>query len=168
MLPVTTALALALFAPSADLKLKPHDWPQFRGPNRDGFSKETGLLKKWPDGGPPKVWTVSGCGEGYSSVAVAGGLIFGAGSKGGETHVWARDEVTGEVKWSTAFDTARPDNRGGGPRGTPTYANGKVYAVSGNGTLVCFDAQGDGKGRFPCVDLNPCFPTALGALLKDE
>ena len=73
------------------------NWPQFRGPNRDGFSSETGLLKKWPENGPPKVWTVTGAGQGYSTVAVAGGLIFGTGKKDGQEQVWALDEATGEL-----------------------------------------------------------------------
>jgi len=55
------------------------DWPQFRGPNRDGKSTETGLLKKWPEGGPKLLWSVDGLGEGYSSIAVAGGLVYTTG-----------------------------------------------------------------------------------------
>ena len=51
------------------------DWPQWRGPNRDGVSKETGLLKQWPAEGPPLVWKAVGAGTGYSSLAIAGGRI---------------------------------------------------------------------------------------------
>ena len=71
MTPVTLALAVALAAPVPAAKGGKFDWPQFRGPDRDGVSKETGLLKEWPAGGPKKAWTVSGCGGGYSTVAVA-------------------------------------------------------------------------------------------------
>ena len=52
------------------------DWPQFRGPGRDGKSAETGLLKKWPEAGPKKLWSVEGLGIGYSSVAVADGFVY--------------------------------------------------------------------------------------------
>lgn len=138
---VPAAVALLLFAPAADLQLKPTDWPQFRGPHRNGYSDETGLLKKWPDGGPPKVWTATGLGGGYSSVSVAGGLIFATGLKSSQQHVFALDETTGREKWSTPI--GEPGRGGGyeGPRSTPTFANGKVYAVGMGGELVCCAAQ---------------------------
>ena len=58
------------------------EWPQWRGPERNGVSKETGLLKRWPEGGPPLAWTASGLGSGLSSVAITGGRIFTAGDRG--------------------------------------------------------------------------------------
>ncbi len=140
MPPFAAALAALCLAPAAELTVKPTDWPQFRGPNRNGFSPETGLLKKWPEGGPPQVWTATGAGQGYSSVAVVGGVVFGTGMKGGQEHIWAMDEATGQVKWSTPFARSHSD----GPRSTPTYAGGKVYAVGYSGLLVCADA-GTGK-----------------------
>ena len=51
------------------------DWPQFRGPNRDGVSTETGLLQSWPADGPPLAWTAKGLGGGYSTVSVAGDRV---------------------------------------------------------------------------------------------
>ncbi len=56
------------------------DWPQFRGPHRDGKSTETGLLKKWPQAGPRLIWSVEGLGAGYSSAAIADGLVYTTGS----------------------------------------------------------------------------------------
>ncbi|HVK19082.1 MAG TPA: PQQ-binding-like beta-propeller repeat protein [Fimbriiglobus sp.] len=142
MAPLPTVLAVLCLAPAAELSVKPTDWPQFRGPNRDGVSTETGLLKKWPEGGPPKVWTATGLGGGYGSVSVVGGLIFGTGEKDGKEYVWALDEATGEQKWATPFADA-PRVPGGydeGPRSAPTYAAGKVYAVGQGGVLACLDA----------------------------
>jgi hypothetical protein len=55
------------------------DWPQFRGPSRDGKSAETGLLKKWPEGGPKLLWSVDGLGIGFSSVAVVDGFVYTTG-----------------------------------------------------------------------------------------
>ncbi len=52
------------------------DWPQWRGANRDGISKETGLLKQWAPEGPPLVWKATGAGFGYSSFAIANGRLF--------------------------------------------------------------------------------------------
>jgi len=126
------------FATGADLKVKATDWPQFRGPNRDGMSTETGLLKEWPAEGPKKLWTTSGLGGGYSSTCVVGGFIFGTGRKNGEEHIWALEEATGKPVWSTSF--SKKVDKEDGPRGTPTYAAGKLYAVGPLGDLVCVDA----------------------------
>jgi outer membrane protein assembly factor BamB len=142
MAPLSAILVALTLAPAAELKVKPTDWPQFRGPDRTGVSQETGLLKQWPTEGPPKVWTATGLGGGYGSVSVVGGLIFGTGEKDGKEYVWALDEATGEKKWETPFGDA-PRVPGGydeGPRSTPTYAAGKVYAVGQGGELVCCDA----------------------------
>lgn len=140
MATLPVVLAALCLAPATELKVKPTDWPQFRGPNRDGVSPETGLLKEWPEGGPPKVWTAADLGGGYSSVSIAGGLIFGTGEKDGKEYVWALDEATGGQKWATPFAAAQNVGYGEGPRSTPTYAAGKVYAVGQGGTLVCCDA----------------------------
>ena len=58
------------------------DWPQFRGPTRDGLSSETGLMKKWPDGGPDELWSFGDLGKGYASVAVVDGIIYTTGMIG--------------------------------------------------------------------------------------
>ena len=58
------------------------EWPQWRGANRDGISKETGLLKQWPEGGPPLVWKAAGAGRGYSSFAVSKGRLYTMGLQG--------------------------------------------------------------------------------------
>src|SRR5262245_64465306 len=55
------------------------EWPQWRGANRDGISKETGLLKQWPDGGPPLAWKASGAGRGYSSFSISKGRFYSLG-----------------------------------------------------------------------------------------
>ncbi len=75
------------------------DWPQWRGPNRDGISSETGLLDTWPKGGPPLVWKIQGLGEGYSSPAIAGGRLFIQGQQGDEEYVLAFDAATGKQLW---------------------------------------------------------------------
>jgi outer membrane protein assembly factor BamB len=123
------------------------DWPGFGGPNRDGVSTETGLAQKWPDGGPPKVWSVGGLGLGWGTPSVAGGKIYGLGLRDGKDGVWALDETTGKELWfapiaDTAADHGPQTN---GPASTPTVHNGKVYAVSHNGTVACLDAADKGK-----------------------
>jgi outer membrane protein assembly factor BamB len=137
---LTTISAVALTVAIAVCRASADDWPQFRGPNRDGVSAEKGLLQKWPDGGPPKMWTSSGLGLGDSSVAVANRTIFGTGKLGDKLSLWALDEATGKPKWSTPMSDEK-DVKAVEMNSTPTFANGKVYAVSGLGDLVCADAD---------------------------
>src|SRR5947209_13048361 len=58
------------------------DWPQWRGGDRDGVSKETGLLKQWPKGGPPLAWKANGIGEGMGGVSIAAGRVYVCGDSG--------------------------------------------------------------------------------------
>src|SRR5687768_16868157 len=76
------------------------DWPQWRGPNRNGVSTETGLLAQWPQGGPPLAWKATGLGTGHSSVSVANGRIFTMGDGPDGSYVRAIDEKTGKPLWA--------------------------------------------------------------------
>ncbi len=78
------------------------DWPQFRGPNRDGKSAETGLLKKWPETGPKMLWSAGGLGIGFSSVAVAGGFVYTTGMIDGEGFLFTYD-IAGNLKWKESY-----------------------------------------------------------------
>jgi outer membrane protein assembly factor BamB len=114
------------------------DWPQFRGPDRNGISKETGLLKEWPKDGPPVAWKVSGLGGGFSAPSVAGGRIFGMSYRGDNEVVWALDEKDGKEQWAKTIAPA--DKKIGyqvGPRCTPTVDGDLVYALGTAGELVC-------------------------------
>src|SRR3989442_3118195 len=115
------------------------DWPQWRGPNRDGISAETGLLESWPRGGPPLVWKTQGLGEGYSSFAVVGGRLYTQGQRGNQEFVLAFDANTGKQLWSTPSGRAFREQRGHGPRGTPTIDGTRLYALAADGTLMCLD-----------------------------
>ena len=117
------------------------EWPQWRGPNRDGISKETGLLKEWPEGGPPLVWKTQGAGRGYSSFAVSGGRLYTMGLRNDREYVIAFDTATGKEVWATAQGNAFRNDRGDGPRGTPTVDGDKLYALGGNGDLASLDAK---------------------------
>jgi outer membrane protein assembly factor BamB len=119
---------------------KPFDWPQWRGPERSGVSKETGLLRKWPVLGPPLAWKAEQLGNGYGSVSVAAGRVFGMGAIGGAENVWALHETTGKPLWNQTV--ARPSvrvDRGDGPRSTPTVDGDRLYALGVGGDLVCLD-----------------------------
>ena len=121
------------------LNLSAADWPQWRGPKRDGHSPETGLLQEWPAGGPPRVWKTNGLGAGYSSVAVANGRIFTMGDRGDSSFIHAFD-LKGKPLWSAKV--GKPGGGGGydGPRGTPTVDGEFVYAPGQHGDLVCVAA----------------------------
>lgn len=116
------------------------DWPQWRGVNRDGKSAETGLLRSWPEGGPRLAWRTSGAGEGYSSFAVAGGKLYTLGARGGTEYVMAFDEGTGRKLWEVAHGDRFSNDRGDGPRGTPTIDGAQMYAFGASGDLAAMDA----------------------------
>jgi outer membrane protein assembly factor BamB len=117
------------------------DWPAFRGPNRDGISPETGLLKEWPTEGPKLLWTGKNLGLGFGTPSIADGKIFGVGTRDGKDGVWALKESDGTELWFTPYaDTVQVARQTNGPGSTPTFHDGKVYAVSVNGTLACLDA----------------------------
>lgn len=113
-------------------------WPQYRGPNRDNISTETGLLDRWPEAGPAVKWTQDGLGEGYSTVSIADGKILTMGTEGNAEVVIARDAANGKPLWTTKTGGALfRDGTGNGPRGTPTIDGDRVYALGANGDLVC-------------------------------
>lgn len=117
------------------------NWPQWRGPNRDGISKETGLLKQWPTDGPPLAWKATGAGGGYSSFSISNGKLYTMGLRGDREYVVAFDVATGKEAWATAHGGAFRNDRGDGPRGTPTVDGNRVYALGGNGDLSALDAS---------------------------
>ncbi len=117
------------------------NWPQWRGPNRDGVSKETGLLKEWPAEGPALVWKASGAGRGYSSFAISNGKLYTMGLRGDREFVIAFDVATGKEAWATAHGSAFHNDRGDGPRGTPTVDGERIYTLGGAGDLSCLDAR---------------------------
>ena len=127
------------------LPLASAEWNQWLGPNRDGKSSETGLLAVWPESGPKQVWQVESLGAGYSSLAVNSGTLFTQGVKNGKQFLIALDAETGETVWETEHGKPYSNRRGGGPRGTPTVDDGRVYALGGDGNLICADAATGAK-----------------------
>jgi len=114
-------------------------WPQFHGPNGNNISTDSGLLSEWPEGGPELVWKVEGIGEGFSSVSLANGLIYTAGSIDDSAVVTAIN-LDGEIEWQAkcgaAWEKSYP-----GTRSTPTIDQTRVYFESPLGDLVCLDAK---------------------------
>ncbi|MFL5339785.1 MAG: PQQ-binding-like beta-propeller repeat protein [Gemmataceae bacterium] len=132
------------------------DWPQWLGPQRDGVWRETGIIKKFPEGGPPVVWRKP-VGEGYAGPAVADGRVyvtdwvmdkdakrpasaFAKSKLPGTEHVFCLDEKTGDVLWTHSYDCPYQVSYPAGPRCTPTVKDGKVYTLGTMGDLFCLDA----------------------------
>lgn len=142
---MTKSLTLtALLIAAAAFQVRSEDWPQWGGPNRDSYSKEKGLLQKWPDGGPKRVWLNENAGIGYAGVAIANGQIFTMGGREGNEHLLALNEKDGKEIWSAKMSPILKNGWGDGPRGTPTVLDGTVYALSGKGQLIAANAK-DGK-----------------------
>lgn len=113
------------------------DWPQWRGPNRSGIATETGLMKTWPASGPSVVWSISGLGEGYGSVAIKGDRLFVQGAKASESAVFCLNRADGKTIWVKTLGSKLGQDRGPGPRGTPTIDGDRLYALTENGDLGC-------------------------------
>jgi outer membrane protein assembly factor BamB len=120
------------------------DWPQWQGADRARVSNETGLLDQWPAAGPSVVWTATGLGAGYGSMAVAGDRVFVQGVRGRNSVVIALNRSDGKEVWSKTLGTSMDDDRGPGPRGTPTVDGDRVYVLSENGDLACLKTDGTG------------------------
>jgi outer membrane protein assembly factor BamB len=116
------------------------DWPQWRGPNRNGISKETGLLQEWPKEGPRLLWQVKDVGEGYSTPAVSGDRLFMVSNKGKDLEfVLACRVKDGHHAWSTPIGKVGP-NQGPqypGSRSTPTVDGAYLYVLGSDGDLAC-------------------------------
>lgn len=116
------------------------DWPQFRGPARDAVSQEHGLLRTWPPGGPPQLWSTAALGLGFGHPAIARGRVYVMGMYVSEGRVTALD-LDGRKLWQTAYG---PEWRRGsfqGARQTPTVDDGRLFLASGNGVLYALDAN---------------------------
>lgn len=113
------------------------DWPQWRGPRRDGVSSETGLLKDWNETKPKLLWSHTNAGKGFSGVAVVGDRLYTLGARDEQEAVLALDANTGKQIWATNVGRMYENGWGDGPRCTPTVDGERLYVLSGRGNLVC-------------------------------
>ncbi len=126
------------------------DWPQWRGPNRDGTSKETGLLKEWPEGGPKLLWAVSNVGDGYATPAVVGEHIYLVGNEGmDDESLHALSVADGKRIWSAKLGKVGPNDQNmnyPGGRSTPAIDGELIYVLGSDGDMSCVGK--DGKVRW--------------------
>jgi outer membrane protein assembly factor BamB len=148
--PVRLAIFLTFIALSAGGPANAEDWPCWRGPHRDGISRETGLLNEWPKDGPRQLWRAELSG-GFSTVAVADGRLFTQTKENNQEVVVCLDVATGKDIWRYRYDCdykahrtftggGRPQARTG-PRATPTVDGDRVYTLGATGTLLCLEAK---------------------------
>jgi len=146
---VTRLAAADLSTPAAPTART--DWPQWRGPNRDGVSLESGLLDAWPDAGPPILWKKP-IGRGFSSFAVADGRLFTMEQEEpdpatGEIFecIVCLDAQTGNDLWRFRYSSHFEERFGPGPRSTPAVDGGFVYAVGPTGIMHCLRTRSGEK-----------------------
>ncbi len=149
-------LSLILAVALAPTLIRADDWPQWLGPERNGVWRETGIVDTFPAEGPEVSWRVP-AGHGYSSPTIANGKVYltdyvieegeifnNPGARGplkGKERVRCFDAETGKELWSHDYDQPYNISYPGGPRSTPTVADGKVYALGAEGKFVCLDAN---------------------------
>jgi hypothetical protein len=129
---------------------------EWRGPGRTGIYDETGLLKKWPDGGPELLWETVGMGDGYSSATVTDDAVYVTGRKD-SSDVLTALTLDGKKKWETIYGKAWMANHTGS-RCTPTYYNGNLFLISGSGDIVCIGSDGKikwSKNHYKLYDSKP-------------
>jgi outer membrane protein assembly factor BamB len=131
----TRLILLALFA----IEAMAADWPQWRGPRRDGVCDETGLLQRWPEGGPPLKWSSTNLGRGYSAPILVAKRIYLTGDVGAELHIFALD-LEGKRVWQAKNGHSWKDPYPGA-RASCTFSEGRLYHLSAHGRLVCLDAE---------------------------
>ena len=120
------------------------DWPDFRGPARDGHYRATPIRTDWPASGLTPLWKQP-VGGGYASFVTAGGQAFTIEQRAREEVVAAYDVMTGRELWTSSWTARFSETMGGdGPRATPTWSNGRVFALGGEGELRALDAR-DGR-----------------------
>lgn len=146
---------LGLFLAGCLASVDADDWPQWMGPQRDNVWRESGVLEKFPDGGPEIVWRSPVAG-GYAGPAVAGGRVyvtdyvsadnvkvdnFQRETFTGTERVLCLDETSGELLWKHEYPVRYTISYPSGPRCTPNVVDGRVYTLGAEGNLFCFDAQ---------------------------
>ena len=167
-------IALMLFATSS-VAMAIADWPQWRGPNRDGLVSDASIPRAWPKE-LKQEWKVT-VGVGHASPVVANGRVYVFARQGEEEVLLCLDLATGKEIWRSSQPIAyemhnAAKGHGKGPKSTPVLSNGNVYTLGITGVLSCHDAQtGKLKWRrefskqYPKT--SPQFGTAMSPLMLD-
>jgi len=119
------------------------DWPQWRGPKRNGISSET--IAPFPPSGPKLLWSAS-VGTGFSAISISQGRLYTMGNTNEHDIIWCLDAATGREIWKHTYASRLdPQYYEGGPGATPTVEDGKVITISKWGTVLCLAAATGSK-----------------------
>ncbi|MGC6566825.1 MAG: PQQ-binding-like beta-propeller repeat protein [Akkermansiaceae bacterium] len=138
-------LSISLLVSTASPLLS-KDWPQWRGPNLDASSTETGIIKDWTKSPPKLLWNSEGAGKGYSSVSVANGVIYTTGNFSGDRKgqgISAFSTKDGKLLWQTPVTDFTPDHGHKGARSVPAVDGDRLYITTSNGMIACVSTQGE-------------------------
>ncbi|MDB6150955.1 MAG: alcohol dehydrogenase [Chthoniobacter sp.] len=142
-LPVRSRTLISILTVLASLTVfsRADDWPQWRGPNRDGVSQEQGWIDQFPNSGPPIAWKAT-VGLGFSSVVVGKGKAYTAGHANGSDTVFCFDALSGKELWKHSYPSELGDKFfEGGTTGSPTLAGDRLFWLSRWGDLYCYNAN---------------------------
>ncbi len=165
---IAVLAAAAALAPEA----AGQDWPQWRGPNRDGAVACFSEPDAWPEGLTAR-WTVS-VGQGYATPILVGDRIYMYTRQGGDEVLAALDADSGAVVWRTAyaapFEMSRATARHGpGPKSTPTFADGRLFTLGMSGIVSAFDAEtGRQLWQKPAPPVEPLYHTAMSPVVEGD
>ncbi|MEP6637137.1 MAG: PQQ-binding-like beta-propeller repeat protein, partial [Acidobacteriota bacterium] len=142
--PIAPGQPVAANVPGADQTASAHPtrnyWTNFRGPNRDGRYDEMAVLTQWPANGLTPIWKQP-VGLGYSSFVVADGRAYTIEQRRSQEVVAAYDVANGHELWKQGWNASFSNDTGDGPRSTPTWDDGRLYALGATGELRCLDAK---------------------------
>jgi outer membrane protein assembly factor BamB len=145
------SLSTVSFSSSANRNVSGADWPQWRGPERSGVSKESGLLREWPAEGPKLLWQINDLGDGYSTPVVVSSRIYLMSNQGMDNeYVQALSTENGKSIWTTRVGNVGNQNQNPPypkARSTPTVDGDYLYALGSDGDIACIEAK-TGKVRW--------------------
>ncbi len=136
-----TCLAVVVLTVAFAAPARAGDWPQWRGPERNGISRETAWRAEFPPQGPKRLWQAN-VGLGHAAVSVAEGRAYTTGNENDRDTLYCLDAVSGEVQWEHSYpEPLLPRSYQGGTTSTPTIHDGRVYVISKSGHLRCLEAK---------------------------
>jgi len=145
------------------------DWPQWRGPNRDGAAASLTQPRTWPDRLTLK-WRID-VGAGYATPIIVGSRVYAYTRRDENELLMALDADTGKAIWQASYSAPFTMNpaaarHGPGPKSTPTFANGKLYTLGMSGIVTAFDAaNGKQLWQKPAPPVGPLYGTAMSPLV---
>jgi outer membrane protein assembly factor BamB len=162
-------LLVALASAMAVGQSPTQDWPQFRGPNRDGVAPSFTEPKVWPEQ-LTRVWKTE-VGDGYATPIVVGNRVYAFARQGADEVMQALDAASGKVVWQTRYAAPVTINpaataHGPGPKSTPTFADGRLYTLGMGGIVTAFDAaSGKQLWQKPAAPVQPLYGTGISPLV---